>query len=153
MKTIFKATFILAFLFLITPAFSQIGVGYFGGDANKVALNIDFHEKIWTSLRLSSSYPLYNQYDNWGGYSDDDFVTEVLIGLDLYTSDIVDCSISLAWTMEWSDIYYGFGLPIGVKIKPFENARNFAFRIESSPYLDDSVEFKWLNYWGISIDF
>jgi len=55
--------------------------------------------------------------------------------------------------MEWSDIYYGFGLPIGVKIKPFENARNFAFRIESSPYLDDSVEFKWLNYWGISIDF
>lgn len=118
-KITLKISLFLLFVFSFNQAQSQISASFYGNANNsKIGFGYDFNESLWTEVRLYSDTSIGNA------------TAEAVLNYNFLRR-------------ETYDTYFGGGivvnnltgviLPIGARLKPFENLRNLAFHIELQP--------------------
>ena len=110
--TVFATAFLLksnaqvATSFYTSINFSKIGIGY------------EFSEKMWTDLRI------------YGGMTINDFTIEPVIAYNFVTKQDYDAYAGARFIINYKT---GPVLPMGIRIKPFEQNRKFIINLELEP--------------------
>lgn len=137
------------FLFSSQSLFSQVSIGYYGGNIEKFSIGYNFTERIWTSVKIASNHGYERYFQDYLSV----FVPELSVGLDLIRKDHFEGYLAVMGFMDLDVYYYGFGFSLGGKVFPFEKAPNLGFVIETTPFFDDYLEIYWQNNWGLVYTF
>lgn len=115
-RLLFIAIFLTAFLF---NGNAQIATSFYTSISfSKIAIGYEFSEKVWSDLRI------------YGGVTIKDFTIEPVIAYNFVTKPDYDAYAGAGFIINYKT---GPVLPMGIRIKPFEQNRKFIINLELEP--------------------